>query len=191
MTYLKRSMAALILSGTALSASANSDYYSREKPLWDLHPYLGIDFQSTDFEVSADRLDMFGIVGGVQFNDYLGVELHWTQNLDKLGLYAIDVSGTGERTLVAEDVKVQNYGIGVTFQADLYQRLYAKSYLGINRVDAEKLFKEDVGLAKVGLGYQFSPDLAAEMTYNMTFAGSASKGYADSNGVGFQLKYYF
>lgn len=191
MTYLKRSMAALILSGTALSAVANSDYYSREKPLWDLHPYLGIDFQSTDFEVSADRLDMFGIVGGIQFNDYLGLELHWTQNLDKLGLYTIDLSGTGERTLVAEDVKLQNYGIGVTFQADLYKRLYAKSYLGINRMDAEKLFKEDVGLAKVGLGYQFSPDLAAEITYNTTFAGSASKGYADSNGVGFQLKYYF
>lgn len=184
-------MAALILSGTALSAVANSDYYSREKPLWDLHPYLGIDFQSTDFEVSADRLDMFGIVGGIQFNDYLGLELHWTQNLDKLGLYTIDLSGTGERTLVAEDVKLQNYGIGVTFQADLYKRLYAKSYLGINRMDAEKLFKEDVGLAKVGLGYQFSPDLAAEITYNTTFAGSASKGYADSNGVGFQLKYYF
>lgn len=191
MTYLKRSMAALLLSGTALSAVANSDYYSRERPLWDLHPYLGIDFQTTDFEVSAERLDMFGIVGGLQFNDYLGLELHWTQNLDKLGLYTIDVSGTGERTLVAEDVKVQNYGIGVTFQADLYQRLYAKSYLGINRMDAEKLFKEDVGLAKIGLGYQFSPDIAAEVTYNATFAGSATKGYAESNSVGFQLKYYF
>lgn len=183
-------MAALILSGTALSAVANSDYYSRERHLWDLHPYMGIDFQSTDFEVSADRLDMIGIVGGLQFNDYLGLELHWTQNLDKLGVFRVEGAGT-ERTLVAEDVKLQNYGIGVTFQADLYNRLYAKSYIGINRMDAEKLFKEDVGLAKVGLGYQFSPDFAAEVTYNTTFAGSASKGYADSHGVGFQLKYYF
>lgn len=190
MTHLKRSMAALILSGTALSAVANSDYYSRERPLWDLHPYLGIDYESTDYELSADKVDMIGIVGGLQFNDYLGLELHWTQNLDKLGLYTVTGSGSNP-TLIADDVKIKNYGIGVTFQADLYERLYAKSYVGINRLDADKLFKEDVGLAKVGLGYQFNPDFAAEVTYNTTFAGSASKQYTDSNGVGFQLKYYF
>lgn len=191
MTYLKRSMALLLLSGIALSVTANSDYYAREKPLWDLHPYLGLDFQSTDFQVSSDRLDMFGIVGGLQFNDYLGLELHLIQNLDKLGLYYLDGSGEGQRLLLADDVKIKNYGIGITFQADLYKRLYAKSYVGINRMDAEKAFKEDIGLAKIGLGYQFNPDLAAEVTYNTTFAGNASKGYAESNGVGFQFKYYF
>lgn len=190
MTHLKRSMAALILSGIALSAVANSDYYSRERPLWDLHPYLGIDYQFTDFEASAERLDMLGIVGGLQFNDYIGLELHWSQNLEKLALYSVDVN-SGGYIMLADDVTVKNYGVGVTFQADLYKRLYAKSYIGVNRFDAEKLFKEDVGLAKLGLGYQFSPDIAAEVTYNTTFAGSASKGYAESNGVGIQLKYYF
>lgn len=182
MTYLKRSIAALLFSGTALSAVANSNYYS-DRTLWDVYPYLGIDVQNIDYWASRDRIDMIGVVGGLQFNDYLGLELNWSQNTGKVGIL-----NEGQ---FSEETKIKHYGVGVTFQADLYQRLYAKSYVGYGKIEAEKVFKEDVITAKLGLGYQISPDFAVEATYNNSFTNDPIKGYANSNGAGIQLKYYF
>lgn len=182
MAYLKRSIAALIFSGTALSAVADSNYYS-ERSLWDIHPYIGVDWQSMDFGASDSRIDMVGAVVGLQFNDYLGLELNWAQSLDDVVLFVGDES--------LEKSKVNSYGVGVTFQADLYKRVYAKSYIGYGRIDAKSAFKEDLLTAKLGLGYQISPDFAVEATYNHNFTHEPDKSYANSNGAGVQLKYYF
>lgn len=182
MTYLKRSIAALIFSGTALSAVADSNYYS-ERSLWDIHPYIGIDWQSMDYWASRSRVDMLGAVVGLQFNDYLGLELNWSQNLDDIGLFV------GDELL--EKTKINSYGVGVTFQADVYKRVYAKSYIGYGKVDVKNVFKQDLISAKLGLGYQISPDFAVEATYNHSFTDDPVKGYANSNGAGVQFKYYF
>lgn len=185
MIHLKRSMAAIALSGISIGAMA-SDYYSDARPLWDIHPYLGIEANSTDFELADKRVTMLGVVTGLQFNDYLGLELNWSQSIDKLDLYTSNTSG--DKVKFADNVQVQTYGVAVTFQADLYQRLYLKSHVGVNRIDADvEALKDDVGVAKLGLGYQFTPDVAAEVTYNYNF----SKNDTANDGVGFQLKYYF
>lgn len=177
MTFLKRSFAALVFSGTALSAVADST------SSWSVYPYIGIDVQDIDYWASKDRIEMIGVVGGLQFNDYLGLELHWSQNLNDVGLF-----NNGEQY---DDTKIESFGLGVTFQADLYKRLYAKSYIGYGQLKAEKLFKEDVITAKIGLGYQISPDFAVEATYNNSFTHDPLEGYANSNGASVQLKYYF
>lgn len=202
MTFLKRSIAALVLSGTALSAMADNDSYW-ERSNWDVHPYLGIDVQDIDSELSKDHFTMVGVVGGIQLNDYLGLEIHWQQNTNKKFKLATDEYIGEEEIIVPVDVKIENYGVGVTFQADLYKRLYAKSYMGYGRfkgtvstnvVDGFKLKysdKADVITAKIGLGYQISPDFAIEATYNNNFAHQRTKNLVNNDGASIQFKYYF
>lgn len=184
MTQFKRMITTIIAAGISMNALANDEYYAR--PMWDVHPYLGIDVASIDFDMAEKKATTVGVVGGIQFNDYLGLEVHWSQSVDKLALYSKNASGL--KTKIADDKTVQTYGAGLTFQADLYNRLYAKSYLGVSRIDPDvKSLKDDVGVAKLGFGYQFTPDVATEVTYNYNF----SKNDSTNHGVGFQLKYYF
>ncbi|EOZ8645453.1 outer membrane beta-barrel protein [Acinetobacter baumannii] len=184
MVQINRIVAIIFAAGMSATTFANDDYYSR--PMWDLHPYLGIDVGSIDYDMTDKKATTVGVVAGIQFNDYLGLELSWSQSIDKLALYSKNASGI--QTQIANDKTIQTYGAGLTFQADLYNKLYAKSYLGVSRIDPDvQSLKDDVGVAKLGLGYQFTPDVATEVTYNYNF----SKNDSSNHGVGLQIKYYF
>ena len=152
MVPLKHGFAAILLLGLASPAMAATGYDSR--PMWDLHPYVGIDYTLLDLESSKKNVNMVGVVGGLQFNDNLGIEVSYMQNAGNI-------------------------------------QVYIKSHVGINRYNLKASgYKEndDVGLVKLGLGYQFTPDFAAEITDSYNFS---KKENATSSGFGIQLKYYF
>ena len=172
MKYLKKSIVGIFLAGLPILVDART--------LWDIHPYLGTEVGLTKYDNAKGDATMVGVVGGLQFNDYLGLELNWLHTADKVTAKSFSSSPKNKKA------SLSNYGIGLTFQADLAQRVYAKSYLGANKVNSNlKWFNENVGVAKLGVGYQFSPDLAAELTYDYRFGDS------NSRGMGAQLKYYF
>ena len=163
MVPLKHGFAAILLLGLASPAMAATGYDSR--PMWDLHPYVGIDYTLLDLESSKKNVNMVGVVGGLQFNDNLGIEVSYMQNAGN-----IQVKDEFDN---AGDVKLKTFGIGVTLQADIANGLYIKSHVGINRYNLKASgYKEndDVGLVKLGLGYQFTPDFAAEITDSYNFS---------------------
>lgn len=177
MIYLNKSIVCALLIGLPLMGNASN--YTDTHPSWDIYPYLGVEVGSTKLDNFNDDTTMVGVVGGLQFNDYLGLELHWSKSTDK-------INSSELANLQRKKISLNTYGIGLTFQADLTQRLYAKSFVGASRLDSNaKIFRDDVGVAKLGLGYQFTPDVAAELTYDFRFGDSNSRGIAA------QLKYYF
>lgn len=145
-----------------------------------VYPYVGVEantFQS-DFE---SKPTMVGVVGGVQFSDVIGVEATWSQSTNKMKVNEDSPEGS----------KLTMYGANVTFQAELGRDFYAKSSLGYAQLksDLDKE-KQNLGVVKVGAGYQFTPDLAAEVMYIHT-EGSKKDFEALKGGVGVQVKFYF
>lgn len=185
MTCLKHGISALLLSSLSFASLANASNGTDARLFGSFYPYLGVDVGSLEFDLTDKRVNMVGVIGGLQLNDYLGVEFHWSQSIDKVDLY---LNGDSSNPSVFSDAGVDSYGVGLTFQADLYKRAYLKSLIGVSRIDSDSEYlRDDVGVAKLGFGYQFNPDVAAEMTYNYNF----SKYDASHHGVGVQLKYYF
>lgn len=181
MVPLKHRFVAILLLGFTSPAMAATGYDSR--PMWDLHPYVGIDYTLLDLESAKKNVNMVGVVGGLQFNDNLGVELSYMQNAGKIQ--------AKEESDYSGDIKLKTFGIGVTLQADITNGLYIKSHVGFNRHNLKASGyeeNEDVGHVKLGLGYQFTPDFAAEITDSYNFS---KKDNATSSGFGIQFKYYF
>jgi predicted porin len=181
MVPFKHLFTTFFLLGLASPVIADTGYDSR--PMWDIHPYVGIDYTLLDLDYSKKNVNMVGVVGGLQFNDNLGVELSYMQNAGNI--QAKDVSNN------SGDIKLKTFGIGVTLQADITNGLYIKSHVGFNRHNLKASGydeNEDVGHVKLGLGYQFTPDFAAEITDSYNFS---KKDNATSSGFGIQFKYYF
>lgn len=147
---------------------------------YEVYPYIGLDVAHYKTDL-AKNPTMVGVVGGVQFNDHFGLEASFSQSAEKVKLNDWSDAST----------KLSTYGANVTFQAELGKDFYAKSSVGYKHIksDVEEL-KTNVGTAKLGVGYQFSPDLATEITYNHTF-GSEKDNQLLKGGVGLQVKYYF
>lgn len=159
---------------TLLSVNANANVKSEI----NIHPYVGVGFSNLKVDAVDKDIQFGDIVTGLQFNDYLGLEANWSKNISKI-----------ESGVVKSDLT--NYGVAVTFQADLHQNWYVKSSLGYAKTQydvSDEKIKFNSGVAKLGVGYQLAPSLATEVTYNYQFYNDD---VGNNQGVAVQFKYYF
>lgn len=125
-------------------------------------PYIGA--KAGQFMVDEDQLDdltAYGVYGGYNFTPNVGIEAEYLTSSDE------DIDGT------ALEYNVESYGAYGTYRyAFPDTAVYVKGKLGIAKVQAEVEgagFKEkesDSGVAGgVGLGYNFTPNVAVEAEY--------------------------
>lgn len=156
-----------------------------------IQPYVGAGYTFLNNDVDVHFL---GLNGGLQFNEYVGAEVFWNKSVNDIefdgDLEELGVLG------VRTDADVQYYGIGLTAKYPLANNFYAKGMAGYARVDLDvdvtylgytvSTSDDDSGLIiQAGAGYNFTPNLAAEVAYTHVTA------FDGVNGVNAQLKYNF
>lgn len=131
-------------------------------------PYVGV--KAGKFMVDEDGLDDLNALGGVigyQMNPNVGIEAEYNGSKEKsIKLNDFDV-----------DYSFKNYGVYGTYRYDFNNtNLYAKGKLGLAKAEAKATAtkgavsssakESDTGVAGgLGLGYQFTPNIAIEGEY--------------------------
>lgn len=158
-------------------------------------PYVGADYVFNKVNTGDDSLvknhsQDWGLTAGVQFNEYLGLEAFYSQNISNMG-----EKNTGY------DLRLKNWGMLVTGQYNLQNNFYLKAAAGFAVTNAKeklhlewddsnyhyeanaKMTSRDTAFAgKLGMGYNFTSNIATEVTYN----------HLDHrNGLGLEVKYKF
>lgn len=125
-------------------------------------PYVGAKVGK--FMVDADPLDdltAYGVYGGYNFTPNVGIEAEYMTSSDE------DVDGTDL------EFSVKSYGAYGTYRyAFPDTAIYVKGKLGVAKAEAkiegegESVKSDDTGVAGgVGLGYNFTPNVAVEAEY--------------------------
>lgn len=182
MRYTMKKLLLVSLLGAVAATTANAGNTT-------IQPYVGAGYTF----LNNDDVDVhfLGLNGGLQFNEYVGAEVFWNKSVND-----IEFDGDLEELGVRTDADVQYYGIGLTAKYPLANNFYAKGMAGYARVDLDvdatylgytvSTSEDDSGLIiQAGAGYNFTPNLVAEVAYTHV---NAFDGF---NGVNAQLKYNF
>lgn len=172
-------------SATAFAGSTITDL-SNPKPyigldytyLSDVHSALKSTYGAELVDVLVDNYaNQISFVGGIQLNDYIGVETTLGQNIKDIS----KIDGI--------KIDVQTATLAVTGQYPMYDRFYVKGAVGQawNRFeikfDGEKEHESfDKFFAKAGIGYQWNANSVTEATY--VYNGGM-------DGLSLQYKYVF
>lgn len=119
------------------TTAANADLI----PSDEIRPYVGVDykyfsgFQDEKFigEGLEDYGNLLGATVGLQFNDFIGLELSWAGTIKDLGR---NVEGlfveVGDIRLDASNINAdfEHWTVGVTGQYPLADKVYAKALVG-------------------------------------------------------------
>lgn len=190
------------------AATANAGFNAT-----DIRPYVGVDYKYMEGladgelkDVVKDNANLLGLTAGVQFNDYIGLEVSYAQSIKNLAKKTVEtVDADGILVDVGfTDIDVEHFTAGVTGQYPLSENIYAKALIGASwqKMDASVQAtatdpltgetatasasasdsKNGVFLGKVGLGYQMNKNSVVEVNYTRE---------DDLNGVGLQYKYVF
>lgn len=169
------------MAATTVNAATSTEFSN-------IKPYVGVGY--TYLNNDSD-IHFLGMTAGLQFNEFFGAEVFWNKSVNN-----IDFEDDFEELGVSTDADVQYYGIGLTGKYPLQNNFYTKGMIGYSRVnldvDVTYLGKtisdseNDSGfIAQVGFGYNYTKNLAGELSYTHH---SAFDGF---NGVNAQLKYNF
>lgn len=194
------------------AATANAGFNAT-----DIRPYVGVDYKYMEGladgelkDVVKDNANLLGLTAGVQFNDYIGLEVSYAQSIKNLAKKTVETVDVGDGEVVQQvdvgftDIDIEHFTAGVTGQYPLSENIYAKALIGASwqKMDATVQAtatdpltgetvtasasasdsKNGVFLGKVGLGYQMNKNSVVEVNYTRE---------DDLNGVGLQYKYVF
>lgn len=163
MKTLNKTLLALI-AGTVVTAGANAALYNNTTTGYAGQPYIGIKAGQTIVD-DADNATAFGVYGGYQFDPNWGVEA--------------DYVGTSDTDTDVNELEynAKTYGAYGTYKYGFVNSpMYAKARLGVAKSEVEVNAKnsdasftaDKTGVAGgVGLGYNVSPNMALEASYDI------------------------